>query len=194
MKGFFFALSVACGIVRAAADPLADFEITPGPGMPSLESVGLSKEKLHKMSLEEIANPGTHVKARAISRIERSPLLARDDITRTCLDDHPAELSCALWCILYLNDLGDTQCVADEGPPYWCVCHRNGSKGATIYGVSGSPISYPCRYVADLLSWVPTTPIAITRAHVKILRNIVTGVEMVLNVWVGLFARAKKGG
>ncbi|KAH6636795.1 hypothetical protein F5144DRAFT_601511 [Chaetomium tenue] len=155
MKSIFFALSVACGIAGAAADPFADWEITPGPGMPSLESVGLSKEKLHKMSLEEIANPGTHIKARAISRIERSPILARYDITRNCHNDYPAEESCALWCILYLNGLGDTQCVADQGPPYWCTCHRTGSKGAIIYGVSDSPISYSCRYVADLMSWVP---------------------------------------
>ncbi|EAQ90730.1 predicted protein [Chaetomium globosum CBS 148.51] len=58
MKGFFFALSVACGIVRAAADPLADFEITPDPGMPSLESVGLSKESCTRCRSRRLPTPG----------------------------------------------------------------------------------------------------------------------------------------
>jgi hypothetical protein len=154
-----FILAAIYGIVNAAADPLPDWEITPGPGMPSLEAVGLSKEKLHKMSLEEMANPGTHIKARAISRIERSPLLGRQVSQKLCSPDEPAETSCALWCLLYLNDLGNTPCVVKDSAlhsNWWCTSRRPGSNGAKIYGVF--PIrrstSIPCRDVADELSWV----------------------------------------
>jgi hypothetical protein len=150
-----FILAAIYGIVNAAGDPLPDWEITPGPGMPSLEAVGLSKEKLHKMSLEEMANPGTHVKARAISRIERSPLVGRQDIERYCLPEHPAEESCALACILYLHSLGNTPCVASEGLPDWCVCRRPGTNGAAILGFSRPSVSYSCRDIANTMSWVP---------------------------------------
>lgn len=156
MKSAFFVIfSTVSGLVHAASDPLADWVITPGPGMPSLEAVGLSKEKLHKMSLEEMTNPGTHVKARAISRVERSSVLRRDN--PLCVPDWPAEESCALWCILYLHGLGDTQCVASQGVPYWCSCRRPRSTGAAILGVAPAPssVSTSCRDVADALSWVP---------------------------------------
>jgi hypothetical protein len=69
-SSFLFALGAIFGLLIAANDAFADWEITPGPGMPSLESVGLSKEKLHTMSLEELANPGTHLTSRTFSRVE----------------------------------------------------------------------------------------------------------------------------
>ncbi len=161
---FFFALSAISGFVQAASDSdaHADWEIRPGPGLPSLEAVGLSKEILYNMSLEEIANPGTHLKFRAISRIE-SPLLSKRFEPFCIPDIMPAEASCAAWCILYLNNLGTTPCVATTGLPFFVQCQKSGSTGATIYGwvapgVYKESVSSACRDVARGISWVQNNP------------------------------------
>ncbi|KAK4150023.1 hypothetical protein C8A00DRAFT_37381 [Chaetomidium leptoderma] len=99
-SSFFFVLSAISGLVKAVD------VVTPGPGMPSLESVGLSNEKLYNMALEEATNPGTHLVSRAVSRVE-SPLLSKR-FEPHCVPDASAEYFCALQCILYLENLGTT--------------------------------------------------------------------------------------
>jgi hypothetical protein len=162
MKSFFFRVSLfALNAIHAFAEagngPTNDFHITPGPGLPSLESVGLSNERLHIMAREEMANPGTHLVSRAMSGAESRSLSKRWD--PFCVPESEAEQSCALWCVLYLNSLGDTPCVAHESAfPLFCTCERAGSIGAAIqawpYMTSKTTVSSACKDVALGASWI----------------------------------------
>ncbi|EAU89072.1 hypothetical protein CC1G_11912 [Coprinopsis cinerea okayama7 len=131
-------------------------EVTPGPGLPSLESLNLTSADLCKPPEEFIASLG---------EVEEEPRLAKR-YTPWCGGSSVVTLSNALSCYNYLYALGDTACVVPPSGSRFCTA--SGWLPAAWYGTSvdGTTTQSTCRDVARGGAWVinncgmriPTSP------------------------------------
>ncbi|KAJ3495807.1 hypothetical protein NLG97_g3127 [Lecanicillium saksenae] len=112
-------------------------EVIPGPGLPSLESLGLTSEELWTKPFPEIEE------GKLVARFE--PFCSFPDRAYTSVNDLRA-------CYNYLNALGSTACEID--PDH--IVGMCSSGGATVYGASlvGHRTSSKCEDVAKGLLWV----------------------------------------
>lgn len=109
------------GLVNASPIPKEIEEVIPGPGMPSLEELGLTSADLYEMS----PVPLNSLEQRAL--VKRAT--CRLPGTNYCQTGN------AQACVNYLNSLGTRNCVAQWFPPSdMCVagqCHIYGKTTGT---------------------------------------------------------------
>jgi len=126
--------------VSAAAVQNVPFTITPGPGLPSLESLNLT--------MADLLDPDFNAKHGIIPSVPRA-----DDITAraaaanaVCQGDWGV-IAGAQACINYLNSIPTQNCVAD---PIGRYCNANDAYGTVVYGLANNRPSASsfCRDVA----------------------------------------------
>lgn len=128
--------------------------IEPGPGLPSLESLGITPAELYAMTMEYSAE-----------LLASSKPVARFVDRCTTPSSHPhsqlAGWHNAVACGQYLDNLGTTPCVTSGGQGGVVMCKADGYPGevsATVRGYSIGDPSIPrqsyCRDVASAVFWV----------------------------------------
>lgn len=141
-------------IKRAAAPDTLHF--TPGPGLPTLEALGITPEQLYNMTLEHIAEIQQN------NALSPSPSGRLDKRQRyPCYSEGgslPAGIQNIVMCNLYLQNLGTTQCrVGPVGTPT-LMCSSNmfaGETGADVVGwARGSEGGYASSYCRDVAAAV----------------------------------------
>jgi len=123
--------------------------IEPGPGLPSLESLGITPAQLYNLSVEH----GEQVRN---SEPGGGPRLGRRD---DCSNDGtPAGWNNANACAVYLNNLGTTNCGAPRDGVTMCIgSGAAGELAAHIIGYNvgpGNTASSWCRDVSTAVTWV----------------------------------------
>ncbi|KFY34439.1 hypothetical protein V494_06774 [Pseudogymnoascus sp. VKM F-4513 (FW-928)] len=134
----------------AAAAPAPVDELIPGPGMPSLESLGLTRKDLVEMGRVKI--PESYNAHRT-----RSALLSgkRAEIASipTCEDNYKLPKAGAQVCINYIKALGSKSCAVSGGFVQQ-MCFDNGAAimGANIKNLPS--VASACSDVAIAAQWV----------------------------------------
>ncbi|KAM0666550.1 hypothetical protein ACQRIU_004405 [Beauveria bassiana] len=118
-------------------------EVVPGPGLPSLESLGLTSEDLYKM---EPASPDTEVNARASLAPMFNPVCATDSRAYTAVNNLNA-------CERYLARIGLQDCTVPSNFKTVRYCF---SGDADVNGVSitGRSLTSTCASVAHAVRWI----------------------------------------
>jgi hypothetical protein len=107
--------------------------ITPGPGLPSLESLGITPAQLYNMSVDFVASQALEAESSKRSLAKRAPECQTFD--RVAVDTNLAA------CILYLAQNGGQLCFTpSSGRSVFCTSSGAGGgaqiNGATFGGVS----------------------------------------------------------
>jgi len=138
------------GVLAAPSSAAVGGYIIPGDGLPSLESLGLTKEDLF--------DPDFLVK-RGIVPVSpfNSTLQDRDGLgkraVRYCTTGPPAEVASVSACVNYLNSIGNNACTAPRSRIRMCIAQAPGNiYPAAIYGTAecNNQDSSACRDVASI--------------------------------------------
>ncbi|EAU84143.1 hypothetical protein CC1G_08684 [Coprinopsis cinerea okayama7 len=147
MPSLFKTLAVAFAATAAVVALPADVDdFVPGPGLPSLEELGMTKEDLYKPIPEEVLKS---------IQAEYGGLTKR--YTPTCGSTNRASHADAVACYNYLNGLGTTSCVVPNnaggaGNINFCKIGSAYWTGSCLAGTC--PGSSYCRDVARGGLWV----------------------------------------
>ncbi|KAL6703961.1 hypothetical protein ACN47E_008899 [Coniothyrium glycines] len=108
-------------------------EVIPGPGLPSLESLGLTSEALYAMGKPESSPLGDDMSTMVEPR---------------CGDSY-GEVNAAIACYNYLRNLGQTPCTVGQGLRSQIMC-RAGNIRIEGFGIGQSSW---CEHVAHAVLW-----------------------------------------
>ncbi|KAM3482145.1 hypothetical protein MY5147_000264 [Beauveria neobassiana] len=118
-------------------------EVVPGPGLPSLESLGLTSEQLYTM---EPASPDTEVNARASLAPMFTPICATDSGAYTDVNNLMA-------CERYLARIGANECTVPSGFRKVRYCFA-GDADVNGLSITGKSLTSTCASVAHALRWI----------------------------------------
>ncbi|KIN08320.1 hypothetical protein OIDMADRAFT_16586 [Oidiodendron maius Zn] len=127
-------------------DPSGAPQVIPGPGMPSLESLGLTSEMLFNCTFQAQSFAGVANTTTASTALDKR-------YTNTCMHTPVGDSDGAAACATYLQNLGTTACSATQSAVIMCTGVFNGVQ-TYIGGLSipASASSY-CRDVATAVRW-----------------------------------------
>ncbi|KAK4151756.1 hypothetical protein C8A00DRAFT_35566 [Chaetomidium leptoderma] len=151
------AVALASTAMGSSAKPEA-FKVIPGPGMPSLESIGLTSADLfNKTFVDELLAPPPFLLRTQSSSSEKPAGRLLRRWTSRCDEAPPFGINEGInACAAYLSALRTTDCLAGNKPVTMCTSLARGFE-THVRGISirpGSATSY-CRDAALGVSWVP---------------------------------------
>ncbi|KAF9223917.1 hypothetical protein BS17DRAFT_125633 [Gyrodon lividus] len=139
-----FALTTAVLAVPATAS--GHPEVIPGPGMPTLASLGLTSADLHAMG------PPPSLTERTAGA-ELDPELKKR-YNNACQTYSTGGVNNVIACFNYLNSIGGNACGVNGYNTVFCKSGDAGVGGSNVSG--GSSTSSSCRDVATAVQWVFT--------------------------------------
>ncbi|KAG2008098.1 hypothetical protein CC2G_013564 [Coprinopsis cinerea AmutBmut pab1-1] len=155
-----FALPQASGI----SDEAATLDFKPGPGLPTLEELGLTTEDLLKPIPEEVlaSVQADHASLDAGSgssaSSDGSSSLTKRQWTPACKGPHRASLASANACYNYLLSLGTTACTVPDSGSVWLslitMCEIGDAKVTGKCFPPNCPASSWCQHAAHGVAWV----------------------------------------
>ncbi|KAF3040206.1 hypothetical protein E8E11_003157 [Didymella keratinophila] len=127
-------LAAVASAAPTVADPRSGLpEVIPGPGLPSLESLGLNSTYLYSLGKPENLNDG------------EMTIMA----DATCGSNY-GSVGNAIACYNYLNSLGERQCAVPDSQRSIIMCTA-GDIHVEGYGIGRSSW---CKHVAQAVLWV----------------------------------------